>query len=346
MMFFSFIVPVYNTSKYLTRCIESILCQKGASFEILLVDDGSTDNSGEMCDQYLNLHPDVVRVIHKDNEGLLLTRRRGLQEARGDWFINVDSDDYIAPDLLESVVKAINRYQPDMVMYNFQYFTDAGVVSSSRLKIPNESVFNSDNKEQVYSYRLLSNDINSMCMKALKRDIVDIDSDYHNCGIRNMCEDAVQVLPLLTNAQTIVYLSFPFYQYRKGEDNITSSRTYESWIASKTCFLITERYLNVWNVSDELRHGFYTQYAELLSSFIRWVFDQSEEQLPMLLDTIIHIVSAHPAFQRCMQMYQKQYAKTTYLKFSVPKIMRYVQKENVRGLKRYFALEGKVLSHR
>ena len=120
-MLFSFIVPVYNTSQYLERCIKSILCQKGADFEILLIDDGSTDNSGEMCDQYAKQYPDIVRVIHKENEGLLLTRRRGFREAKGDWFINVDSDDYIAPDLLESVVSAINRYHPDMVMYNFQF---------------------------------------------------------------------------------------------------------------------------------------------------------------------------------------------------------------------------------
>lgn len=346
MMLFSFIVPVYNTSKYLNRCIESILCQKGADYEILLVDDGSTDNSGKLCDHYAKQFPDIVRVIHKENEGLLLTRRRGLREAKGDWFINVDSDDYIAPDLLESVVSAIDRYHPDMVMYNFQYFTDAGEITSSKLKIPNESVFNTDNKEQVYAYRLLSNDINSMCMKALKREIVDIDTDYHDCGIRNMCEDAVQVLPLLTNAQTIIFLDSPFYQYRKGEDNITSGRTYESWMASKACFLMTERYLDIWNIPKSLRHRFYTNYVELLSDFIRWVITQPEEKFPKSLDTIIHKVSIHPAFQRCMNMYQKQHAKTTYLKFSVPIIMRYVQKENVKGLKRYFALEGKLLSHK
>lgn len=345
-MLFSFIVPVYNTSKYLDKCMESLLCQKGADFEILLIDDGSTDNSGKLCDHYAKQYPDIVRVIHKENEGLLLTRRRGLQGAKGDWFINVDSDDYIAPDLLESVISTIDRYQPDMVMYNFQYFTDVGEITSSKLKIPNESVFNTDNKEQVYAYRLLSNDINSMCMKALKREIVDVDADYHDCGIRNMCEDAVQVLPLLTNAKKIVYLNEPFYQYRKGEDNITSGRTYESWMASKACFLITERYLDIWDVDDNLRHGFYTQYVELLSNFIRWVITQPEKLLPNSFNTIIHNVSAHPAFQRCMQMYQKQFAKTAYLKFSVPKIMRYVQKENVKGLKRYCALEKKIRSGR
>lgn len=345
-MFFSFIVPVYNTSQYLDRCIQSILCQKGADFEILLIDDGSTDNSGEMCDQYAKQYPETVHVIHKENEGLLLTRRRGFREAKGDWFINVDSDDYIAPNLLESVVKAIDRYEPDMVMYNFLYFNDSGEVFPSRIKIENETVFSAENKEKVYAYRLLTDDINSLCMKALNREIVDIDADYHDCGIRNMSEDAVQVLPLLTQAERIVYLSEPLYQYRKGEGSITSDTTYENWMAAKTCFLLTEKYAKKWNVRNVLRHQFYTHNAEVLSNFLRWVFRQPKNKLQKSADSIVHEINTHPAFQRCMQMYQKQYAKTAYLKFSVPIIMRYVQKENVKGLKRYFALEGKVLSHR
>ena len=345
-MLFSFIVPVYNTSQYLDRCIKSILCQKGADFEILLIDDGSTDNSGDLCDHYVKQYPETFRVIHKENEGLLLTRRRGFREAKGDWFINVDSDDYIAPDLLESVVKAIDRYEPDMVMYNFQYFNDSGEVFPSRLKIENETVFYGENKEKVYSYRLLTDDINSLCMKALKREIVDIDADYRNCGILNMSEDAVQVLPLLTQAERIVYLSEPLYQYRKGEGSIISDTSYENRVASHTCFLLTEKYLKKWKVTEVLQHRFYTHNVEVLSNFLRWVFRQPDNKIPKSVYYILHEINMHPAFHRCMQMYQKQYAKTTYLKFSVPKIMRYVQKENVRGLKRYFALEGKVLSHR
>ena len=344
-MLFSFIVPVYNTSQYLERCIKSILCQKGADFEILLIDDGSTDNSGELCDQYAEQNPDIVRVIHKENEGLLLTRRRGFKEAKGDWFICIDSDDYADEHLLENVVSAIEKYHPDMVMYNFQYVDDNGKKSQSRLRIENESVYDGDEKQFIYAQRLLSDDINNMWSKALKREVVDIDADYSDCGIRNMCEDAIQVLPLLTQAKKIVYLSDPLYQYRKGEGSITSDTTYENWMAAKTCFMLTEKYAEKWNVKNKLRHQFYTHNAEVLSNFLRWVFRREDNQLPKSIDTIVHEINIHPAFQRCMQMYQKQYAKTTYLKFSVPIIMRYVQKENVKGLKRYFALEGKVLSH-
>lgn len=338
-MLFSFIVPVYNTSKYLDKCLESILCQKGADFEIVLVDDGSTDNSGELCDAYTEKYPDIIRAIHKENEGLLLTRRKGFKEAKGDWFINVDSDDYISSDLLYNVVKAIDQYHPDMVMYNFDYFTDIGEVSNSRLTIPDNSVFEDDAKQQVYAKRLLSDDFNNMWSKAVRRVIVDFDTDYSDCGIRNMCEDAVQVLPLFTNAHRIVYLSKPLYYYRKGQDNITSSRTYENWIASKTCFLITEEYLDIWDASDELRQKFYTNNVERLSNFLRWTFEQNEKNLPKTHFEILHEINNHPAFQRCIKMYNKAYSQTSYLKFCVPIILKYVQKESVNGLKQYFKIE-------
>jgi glycosyltransferase involved in cell wall biosynthesis len=325
--------------------MESLLCQKGAEYEILLVDDGSTDDSGELCDSYAKQYPDIVRVIHKENEGLLLTRRRGLREAKGDWLINVDSDDYISPVLLKNVVNAIEQYHPDMVMYNFDYFTDAGEVSESRLTIPDHSVFEDEGKQQVYAKRLLSNDINSMCMKALKREIVDIDADYSDCGIRNMCEDAVQVLPLFTAAQKIIYLAEPLYHYRKGHSSITGGRTYENWTASKNCFMITERYLDIWQVSDELRNRYYTQMTELLSNFLRWLFSQQEKNIPRSISEIVNTIRINPAFLRCMEHYNRRYAQTLYLKVCVPILMNYTKRGNVKGLKRYFSIEKKLLSH-
>ncbi|MBQ2971204.1 MAG: glycosyltransferase family 2 protein [Ruminococcus sp.] len=343
-MLFSFLVPVYNTSKYLDQCMESLLCQKGADFEIVLLDDGSTDISGEICDSYAQKYPDVVRVVHKENEGLLLTRRRGFKEAKGDWFICVDSDDYVSPDLLEKVVCAINKHNPDMVMYNFQYFNDEGEVSQSRLKIEDESVYTGIVKQEIYKHRLLTDDINSLCMKALKREIVDIDADYHNCGISNMSEDAVQVLPLFTNAERIVYLSAPLYYYRKGHGNMTSARTYKSWLASKTCYLITEKYLDIWNVSQELRQEFYTHNLEILSNFVRWLFAQTQDSLPEPREKIIQKICDSDAFHRCEKMYNKIYAQTTYLKLSVPVIIKKVKNKNIRGLHRFFQFESALLS--
>ena len=88
-MFFSILIPVYNTSEYLPECMDSVLSQSFRDFEVVLLDDGSTDNSGQLCDEYAQ-KDDRVRVIHKQNEGLMMTRRRGFKEAKGDYFICVD----------------------------------------------------------------------------------------------------------------------------------------------------------------------------------------------------------------------------------------------------------------
>lgn len=346
-MLFSFLVPVYNVEKYLDRCIESLLCQRGADFEIVLLDDGSTDNSGQICDRYANEYPNIVRVIHKENEGLLMTRRRGFKEAKGDWFICIDSDDYANPDLLEKVVGAINKHNPDLVMYNFEYVNDLGEVSKSRLNIiEDSSIYTGKYKIDIYEYKLLTDDINNMWSKAIKREILDFDKDYSNCGIRNMCEDAYQVLPLFTNAEKIVYISSPLYRYRKGQESITANQSYANWVASKICFLETEKYLDIWEVPEELRRKFYTHNAEVLSNFLRWLFSKREDKLPKGFNEIICTINSHQSFMNCINLYDKKYAKTVYLKLSVPIVMKFVKKGSINGLKKFFDFESKVLSRK
>ncbi|MDE7478361.1 MAG: glycosyltransferase family 2 protein, partial [Lachnospiraceae bacterium] len=99
----SVIVPVYNVEKYVMRCIESILAQTYTNLEILLVDDGSTDASGKICDELAK--KDVrIRIIHKENGGPSDARNVGIQEARGEYYLFVDSDDWISENLLESML--------------------------------------------------------------------------------------------------------------------------------------------------------------------------------------------------------------------------------------------------
>lgn len=100
----SVIVPVYGGEKYLGECIESILCQTFKDFELLLLDDGSPDHSGDICDRYAQKE-DRVRVIHKENEGINATRRRGVREAKGEWVMFVDDDDSLVNGALEKMTR-------------------------------------------------------------------------------------------------------------------------------------------------------------------------------------------------------------------------------------------------
>lgn len=116
-MFFSVIVPIYKVEKYLNKCIDSILNQSFEEFELLLVDDGSPDNCPKICDEYAKKDK-RIRVIHKENGGLVSARNEGIKNAKGDYICYVDGDDWVHADLLKRIYeKAIVHYQPDMVIF-------------------------------------------------------------------------------------------------------------------------------------------------------------------------------------------------------------------------------------
>ena len=120
---FSIIVPIYNTANYLHRCIDSILSQSFTDFELILVDDGSTDNSGEICDIYVK-QDDRIKVFHKKNEGVSIARNVGLENVRGEWIVFVDSDDWVEVNWLEVVNQKINLINADLYTFGIRRLSD------------------------------------------------------------------------------------------------------------------------------------------------------------------------------------------------------------------------------
>lgn len=119
----SIIVPVYNTELYLVECINSLIGQTYSNIEIILIDDGSTDKSGQICDDYSESY-DFIRVIHKDNEGLGMARNTGLSNVRGQYVYFQDSDDYIDSDIIERLVLAIQENGADVCLTGFSIIDD------------------------------------------------------------------------------------------------------------------------------------------------------------------------------------------------------------------------------
>lgn len=111
----SIIIPVYNVEKYLDECIESVLRQTFTDYELLLVDDGSKDKSGEICDKYAEKHPHRIKVFHKPNGGASTARNLGLDNASGHYIGFIDSDDVIHPQMFEKLVEAIRLHDVDIV---------------------------------------------------------------------------------------------------------------------------------------------------------------------------------------------------------------------------------------
>ena len=134
-LLFSFVIPVYNVDRYLERCLNSILNQTYVKFEILLIDDGSTDRSPEICDTYA-LNDVRIRVIHKQNEGANSARNVGIDEAKGDYICLVDSDDSIQHDYLESIKSCIEEspQKPDIIFIGHKM--EMGIEKCQRIEIP------------------------------------------------------------------------------------------------------------------------------------------------------------------------------------------------------------------
>lgn len=109
----SIIIPVYNTGKYLPKCLDSVAAQTFTDFEVLMIDDGSTDGSGEICDQYSQFDNRFI-AIHQTNQGVSASRNNGLKRARGNYIAFVDSDDYVHPQMLELLYKAIRQGEYDL----------------------------------------------------------------------------------------------------------------------------------------------------------------------------------------------------------------------------------------
>ncbi|MBQ7818145.1 MAG: glycosyltransferase family 2 protein [Bacteroidales bacterium] len=120
----SIIVPVYNIENYLPKCIESVIAQTYTNWEAILVDDGSSDNSGTICDRYFGLDS-RIKVIHKNNEGVVLARIDGVKSSEGEFIYFLDGDDYIAPNALSLFVTKQKESDADIVIGSFRTITDA-----------------------------------------------------------------------------------------------------------------------------------------------------------------------------------------------------------------------------
>lgn len=129
----SIIVPVYKVEPYLRKCLDSILAQTFTNFEVILVDDGSPDNSGKICDEYA-IKDSRVRVIHKENGGLSSARNAGIDIAQGKYLGFVDSDDYIAEDMYEVLYENLKFYDADISSVEIIPFRDDKYENTSKEK--------------------------------------------------------------------------------------------------------------------------------------------------------------------------------------------------------------------
>lgn len=227
----SVIVPVYNVEKYLDKCLESILASTYENLEIILVDDGSSDSSPKLCDEYSEKHPNI-HVIHKINGGLSSARNAGLEIANGDLISFIDSDDYIHPEMFSKLVQLIKNYEAD--------FSSCGNlrVYSHEEELRNEH----DSKEILFNKkdlltRAITDSFESLCLNVYKRELI-IDMRFKP-GIA--FEDVEFSLRLAQKANLAIKTSFVGYAYFINPKGITKVRSSQNKIDRLESFMRNEK---------------------------------------------------------------------------------------------------------
>lgn len=212
----SIIVPVYNAEAALRRCVDSILAQEFRDFELLLMDDGSKDSSGAICDEYAALDG-RVRVVHKENSGVSDTRNQALDLARGDYIQFLDADDWIVPEATRLFVYQIETSHADMVIADFYRVVGdrtsrKGSIEEEGLMTRNEFADCMAKSPADYYYGVIWN-------KFFRRDLIESFGIRMDASLR-WCEDFIFNLEYLLHVKNVYVMRVPVYYYVKTEGSL------------------------------------------------------------------------------------------------------------------------------
>lgn len=212
----SIIVPVYNVEKYLKRCLDTVVVQTLKEIEIILIDDGSQDKSGQICDEYKEKYPDIIKVIHQENQGLGPARNAGLEIASGEYIGFIDSDDWITTDMYEKLYNYAIEQKYDLV------FSDMFYVDAKKSTITKVSTYYKHERCRVTSEQALTNGVYCYVWNKLYKSELIKNKRFPNL----VFEDIPVITQVMADAKRIGYLPEPFYFYERKPG--TLSTTYKS----------------------------------------------------------------------------------------------------------------------
>lgn len=273
-MILSVIVPVYNVQDYLDECIQSIINQTFTDFELILVNDGSTDSSGEICDRWAE-KDGRIRVIHKQNSGPSDTRMTGIKEAKGQFLAFVDSDDKISPQMYETMLSVQAEKDYDYVICGLKrFFTEKDTIREE----PAEDI-RLDSQADIMKKIILPlifpvNGEHIVSRSSTKNIYKKSIFEKHNISYKDLnkyfSEDLLMNLEYLLNCKNAASIPDTFYWYRANINSFTNTiRTDYTKLKS-----ITNMYyyvVNLFNGNTDVKNRCATRCLELLSVFLRFV---------------------------------------------------------------------------
>lgn len=236
----SIIISIFNVEKFLRECIASVVNQNYQNYEVILVDDGSTDTSGNICDEFKTKYSNI-KVVHKDNGGLVSARKAGLLASAGSHILFLDGDDYIRNDYVSVFSNYIEMYNPDIICSCFtRVYNDSSFKKGTQLI--DEGYYDYEKmKTFVYPFMLSAGKffsfgiIPSVCTKCFKREIVL--KAYESMDNRiTLGEDAAISYPCIMMAKSIFVANYYGYMYRQNPNSMTHA--YDEKLYDRMCLLL------------------------------------------------------------------------------------------------------------
>lgn len=257
----SIIIPVYNIETYIETCIRSIISQSYRDLEIIIINDGSTDNSLNIIQQYAKIDS-RIKIISKKNEGLSAARNAGIENSIGEYIMFVDGDDELEDNAIEKLFKSLKHYSSDISVGSISVIYE----SHSDLKNSDEIYYSIKYKGK---YKIDDQTINnihcSACAKLFRRDIINKQNLRFPTGL--LYEDAYWHWAYLSSCNTISFISDPVYKYYRHIKSIMSSTfEYEAGYSIQHLYIV-EKILHFWYTNNKLSSRYNTAINLLEKNF-------------------------------------------------------------------------------
>ena len=247
---FSIVVPVFNSEKYLKECVDSVMQQTYNGWELILVDDGSTDNSINIINDYVSLDKRIKKVT-VSNRGAYFARIKGFEIAEKEYIICLDSDDYWENNSLEKLYEILKSDNTDIIMFAGRTFGDEKKERKIGCLYDDYRIIE---KKELYLKLLTSHELNSLCLKVFKKKLLE--KEYVDLkAYTGLCigEDKVQVLRLFTAAEKVIYIPDVLYNYRKksSSENTAFNINNIPKLISNEVFEVLFSYMEYWGMYDK-----------------------------------------------------------------------------------------------
>ena len=267
---FNICIPVYKAEDFLQECVQSVLIQNHTHFRIVLVDDGSPDRSGEICDQLASAD-DRIFVIHQTNQGQIIARQAAIQlvqsmippeEFDRNYILFLDSDDTLKEFALEKIAHHICQTECDMFIYGMDWVQDGNIVGEFRGK---KKPFVGTVTDKALLFQIVLGDMcyNSLCRKVVSITLT-VGKDSSQYGHIRHGEDLLQSLDYLKDSKKTVFIKESLYNYRINPDSITHTEADETFQIDSTVRSTVLKFLKEENVWDQEKFNQYYQYCAYL----------------------------------------------------------------------------------